>query len=257
MAEDFTATQAAFTRWLRHPDHAPAPEGIEPRRLAIYRELLFNNVMTFVEGTFPVALALLPAPLAERLKQGFFADFQCSSPFFYDISLHFREYVDSLDWPELDGHPWLPELLHYEWMELAADIAEDGNASAEAGTQLAGDGFPASPSTTLRLAAPTWPLAYQWPVHAWQRDTDPGDLMPEPTCLLLWRNQREQVRVLPVEPLAAWLVEQLLAEPSGLSLATLAARLVSATPGLPEDTARAACASLLAGLHASGLPFLG
>jgi len=254
MAERFEQAQAGFTRWLRHPDSAPAPAGIEARRLAIYRELLFNNVMTFVEGTFPVAMALLPGALSERLKSGFFADFACTSPFFYDISLHFREYVDSLDWPELAGCPWLPELLHYEWMELAADISETPNACADAGTLLAGDDFP-SGARPLRLAAPVWPLAYQWPVQRWTRATDPASLAPEPTCLLLWRDAREQVRALPVEPLAAWLAEHMLAAPEGITLTALADQLTAATPGLEHGLALTACARLLAGLRASGLPF--
>lgn len=255
MAEHFSATQAGFTRWLRQPASAPAPAGIAPRRLDIYRELLFNNVMTFVEGTFPVALALLPPPLAERLKQGFFADFTCTSPFFYDISLHFREYVSSLDWPELADFPWLGELLHYEWMELAADIAEAPNPAAEPDTLLAGADFPDSPTQPLRLASPTWPLAYQWRVHEWHENTDPGSLTPSPVCLLAWRDGHERVQVLAVEPLAAWLIEQILAT-EGATPQQLATTLTSATPGLAPEVALGACLRLLAGLRAGGIAFL-
>lgn len=255
MAEHFLRVQQNFTGWLRHPAATAAPADIEPRRLAIYRELLFNNVMTFVEGTFPIALALLPEPLAQRLKSGFFADFKCSSPFFYDISLHFREYVSSLDWPELAQHPWLPELLHFEWMELAADIAEDPNPSADAGTLLASSGFPDGPGQILRLAAPVWPLAYQWRVHAWHRSTDATELNPSPVCLLVSRDREEQVQIVEVEPLAAWLVEIIQSEADGISLQALADQLASATPGLGHDQARDACARILATLRASGIAF--
>lgn len=255
MAEHFLQVQQHFTGWLRHPEATAAPAGIEPRRLAIYRELLFNNVMTFVEGTFPIALALLPESLAQRLKSGFFADFECHSPFFYDISLQFREYVDSLDWPELTQYPWLPELLHFEWMELAADIAEDPNPSADAGTSLAADGFPGGPDQILRLAAPVWPLAYQWRVHAWHRGTDAAGLQPAPVCLLVCRDREEQVQTVEVEPLAAWLVEIIQGEPGGISLQALADRLSAATPGLDNDLAISACTRILATLNASGIAF--
>lgn len=255
MAEGFQQVQQHFTQWLRHPGSAPAPTGIEPRRLAIYRELLFNNVMTFVEGTFPVALALLPAPLAARLKSGFFADFECHSPFFYDISLHFREYVESLDWPELAAYPWLTELLHFEWMELAADIAEDPNPSADPRTALAAGDFPAGPGQILRLAAPVWPLAYQWRVHAWSDTTDPATLQPSPVCLLAWRDPQDEVRVLEVEPLAAWLIETIRNDNDGLTLQGLADHLAAATPGLATEQALAACARILATLNRSGIAF--
>ncbi len=255
MAESFAGIQAGFTNWLRHPADAPAPEGVESRRLAIYRELLFNNVMTFVEGTFPVALALLPEPLGEKLKSGFFSDFRCESPFFYDISLHFREYIESLDWPELAACPWLTELLHFEWMELAAAIADTPNASADAATLLAGDDFPASPEQQLRLAAPTWPLAYQWRVHTWRGQEDAASLVPSPVCLLVWRDQHEQVRVLEVEPLAAWLIELILSKETGISLQALAAHLAAITPDLGQEAAMAACTRILATLRQSGLAF--
>ena len=41
MAEhrDFQDMQYAFAAHLRDPAHAPAPEGIEDRRLAVYRSL--------------------------------------------------------------------------------------------------------------------------------------------------------------------------------------------------------------------------
>lgn len=255
MAEDFQQVQQHFTQWLRRPDSVPSPAGIEARRLAIYRELLFNNVMTFVEGTFPVALALLPDGLGARLKSGFFADFKCHSPFFYDISLHFREYVDTLNWPELALYPWLTELLHFEWMELAADIAEEPNPSADAQTALAGHDFPTAPDQILRLAAPAWPLAYQWRVHTWRIDTRPDDLTPSPVCLLACRDAEEQVQVLEVEALAAWLIENIQSEDHGLTLDALAGRLATATPGLAREQARTACARILATLRHSGITF--
>ncbi len=255
MAERFQQVQRQFTQWLRHPDDSAAPAGIEARRLAIYRELLFNNVMTFVEGTFPVALALMPASLSEKLKSGFFAEFECQSPFFYDISLHFRKYVERLDWPELASCPWLTELLHFEWMELAADIAEDPNPSAHPETRLADGDFPAGAGQRLRLAAPVWALAYQWRVHSWHAGTDPDSLTPSPVCLLAYRDTAEQVQVLEVEPLAAWLIECIQSDDQGLTLAALASHLATATPGLPHEQAATACASILAGLHRSGIAF--
>ncbi|MER8170573.1 HvfC/BufC family peptide modification chaperone, partial [Acinetobacter baumannii] len=39
------AQQRAVTAHLRDPDHIAAPEGMDPRRLAIYQRLVFNTVL--------------------------------------------------------------------------------------------------------------------------------------------------------------------------------------------------------------------
>jgi len=46
MAElpEFQKKQYAFAAHIRDPENVPAPEGIEDRRMAIYRELFFNNI---------------------------------------------------------------------------------------------------------------------------------------------------------------------------------------------------------------------
>ena len=50
----FQALQYRFAAHLRDPEHQPAPEGLEDRRLKIYRELFYNNVEDFLQTAFPV-----------------------------------------------------------------------------------------------------------------------------------------------------------------------------------------------------------
>lgn len=255
MPRDFQQTQAEFTQWLRQPNSAILPAGILPARMNTYRELLFNNVISFVDITFPVAKALLPESLWQRLSEQFFADYYCQSPFFYDISLHFREFVTALDWPELTDFPWLTELLHYEWTELAADIAEEPNPSIEPNCVLADERCWGRTNISIRLAMPAWPLAYQWPVASWTIETDAADLQMQAQAVVLWRNQEDHVRSLTVEPLAAWLVEHI--QLGGKTLNSLASELVSASPGITHEQALAACQRVLLQLQRGGLAFLG
>ena len=260
MLPDFQHTQAAFTHWLRKPDSASLPAGVLPERMQTYRELLFNNVISFVDITFPVAKALLPATLWQRLTERFFADHHCQSPFFYDISLHFREFVAALDWPELAEHPWLTELLHYEWMELATDIADVPNPSVAPGCMLADASFWQQTDAPIRLAMPAWPLAYQWPVAHWTAETDAADLQPEPQAVVLWRNADDEARSLVIEPLAAWLIERIqLGEQAqhAPTLTQLADELVVSAPGITHEQALAACQRVLLNLQTGGLAFLG
>ena len=51
--------QYRFAAHIRDPQHVPAPEGIEDRRMAIYRDLFFNNLKSLLSSTFPVLKKLL------------------------------------------------------------------------------------------------------------------------------------------------------------------------------------------------------
>ena len=54
---DFRQRQAAFAAHLRDPEAHPAPPGIEPRRMAVYRELFFNNIAGLLGGIAAIVLS--------------------------------------------------------------------------------------------------------------------------------------------------------------------------------------------------------
>ncbi len=51
---EFQQKQYAFAAHIRDPENNPAPDGVEDRRMAIYRELFFNNLHNLLGSTFPV-----------------------------------------------------------------------------------------------------------------------------------------------------------------------------------------------------------
>ncbi|MEQ8230225.1 MAG: putative DNA-binding domain-containing protein, partial [Gammaproteobacteria bacterium] len=51
---DFRTLQHAFAGHLRDPARAPAPADVEPRRLEVYRGLVYRNVEGFMANAFPV-----------------------------------------------------------------------------------------------------------------------------------------------------------------------------------------------------------
>lgn len=199
----FQAAQKQMTDWLREPDRKPAPD-VELRRLNIYRELFFNNVSDFVETAYPVLKSLLPEDEWNDLLTRFFAGHRCVSPYFRDISLEFRTWVESTQSEWLAEHPWGAELLHYEWVELAAECAEaeeEGAACQPDGDLLSGIPF---------VQPCVWPLVYRWPVHTLSADNPPTFDAPEqPVCLLVFRDSDDAVHFLEVNPVSARLVEML------------------------------------------------
>lgn len=197
--------QLRLTRHLRDPAHAPAPAGIEDRRLAIYRDLLFNNIEGLLAGNFPVIRRLL----GERwtmLARDFYREHRCQTPLFPEIAREFLRYLEARANQPIatQDPPFLQELAHYEWVELALQI-----------TEATADGGPAhDPSGDLLEGAPVlsplaWPLAYRWPVHRLGPDYQPDEAPATPTLLMLRREKDGNVRFSELSPLAFRLVQRL------------------------------------------------
>ena len=56
--EALARLQKDFAAHIRDPQSAVAPEGIEDRRMGIYRDLFFNNIRNFLSANFPVLKTL-------------------------------------------------------------------------------------------------------------------------------------------------------------------------------------------------------
>lgn len=204
------AQQFALTRHLRDPQGQPAPGGIEERRLAIYRDLLFNNVESLLAGNFPVICAMLGESRWKTLVRGFFRDYRCQTPLFPELPREFLRFLEARDSnePPLLEKPFLLELAHYEWVELALQIAQAQTPTHDPHGNLL-DGAPV-------LSALAWPLAYRWPVHRIGPEYQPTVLPAEPTLLLLRREGDGNVRFSVLSPLAFRLLQRL-GESPGLS----------------------------------------
>ena len=196
--------QLELTRHLRDPQRAQPPSDIEDRRLAVYRDLLFNNIESLLGGNFPVIRRTLGEAEWLALVRDFYRDHRSQTPLFPEIAREFLRYLESL--PRLDP-PFLGELAHYEWVELALQISE---------ARI--DDVPHDPDGDLLDRAPTlsplaWPLAYEWPVHRLGPDFQPEVPPPAPTLLLLRREPDGSVRFSELSPLVYRLLERLSEQP--------------------------------------------
>ncbi|MEO6169943.1 MAG: putative DNA-binding domain-containing protein [Lysobacter sp.] len=207
--------QRALAEYIRDPDHAPAPAGIEARRLTVYRELFFNNLQSMLGGNFPVIHRILSTAAAGEhwspLIRDFYREHRSGTPLFTELPREFLRYLHHRAEEGRGDPPWLPELAHYEWVELALQISENvadappvpSAAVQPAAIQPAARGSAALESAapepeipaharwngqTLRLSPLAWPFAYRWPVHQLAPDHQPAAPPVEPTCLLLQRD---------------------------------------------------------------------
>ena len=196
-------SQYAFTAHLRDPESNPLPEGIEDRRMKIYRDLLYNNVEGFISGGFPVLRTIYDDKNWHRMVRDFFAHHVSHTPFFLEISQEFLQYLQEERQPQPEDPAGLVELAHYEWVELALSILDKSidMESIDPNADLL-DGHP-------MLSPLAWPLAYEFPVHQMGPDNLPGEAPEQPTYLVVYRNRNDEVRFMEINPVTARLIHLL------------------------------------------------
>lgn len=122
---EFTRRQFEFAAHIRDPEHQPAPAGIEDRRMAVYRELFYNNVESFLSGTFPVLRSLYQDTDWHLLVRDYFSHHRAQTPLFLEIPREFLNWLENERSGQADDPAFLYELAHYEWVELALSISEE------------------------------------------------------------------------------------------------------------------------------------
>ncbi|QTD31486.1 HvfC family RiPP maturation protein [Pseudomonas fluorescens] len=173
--------QAQFAARIRSPETATLPEWIHPRRMAIYEELFFNNLESFLRSGFPVLQSLLDPPRWQRLVRAFMRDHCCKTPYFGQLGQEFIAWLDTGYTRERTDPAFLAELAHYEWIELAL-------------TQMQAPAIESLPASTLLWSPLALPLAYEWPVHQVSPTYQPTSPLEHPSCLLVWRDRNDRVR---------------------------------------------------------------
>ena len=205
--KSFQETQLAFARHMRAPNEYPAPEGMEDRRMGIYRELVYNNIESLIATVFPVLRSILNDAAWHTLVRDFIHHHECKTPYFLEISEEFLRYL-AQERGLRDGDPvFMLELAHYEWIELALDVSEDTIPSL---APLPSDLAAACPKISPLVAN----LSYQYPVHKVSPRFQTQNT--EPTNLLVYRNRDDKVCFMEVNILSQRLV--LLLQSQSLSL---------------------------------------
>lgn len=189
-------SQLQMASYLRNPQRHPPPAGIEERRLKVYRDLVFNNVEGFIRGGFPVLRSLYGDQAWQELVRSFMKGHRCRSPYFLEISQEFIRYLAEEHQPRDCDPPFIVELAHYEWVELALDVATETHPS-EPAMGAAGE--------RLALSPLAWVLSYQYPVHRIGPGFQPN--APGECCyLVVYRDRTDVVRFMEVNAATARLL---------------------------------------------------
>lgn len=211
---DFRAKQLAFIAAIRSPDQQ-IPADVAPERMAVYRELFFNNIQNFVNSAFPVLRSILPASLWQQNLRKFFAEATLTSPYFLNIAESYLDWLSN----EPQSLPFAVELAHYEWAELY--VATLPCPLLE----------PFDLKGPMQLADCALVLSYQFPVHQISPDYQPIDPTADGCYLLVYRNIDDQVRFIALNQLSAALLT-LLSERPGLDFSELTQQFSELLPQL-------------------------
>lgn len=224
MAEtgDFRQKQLAFAAYIRDPERVSPPEGIEARRMAIYRELFFNNLEKLLGSTFPVLKKLHDANAWAAMVRDFMVRHRAQTPYFLEIPREFLQYLERTRGIRAGDFPFLLELAHYEWVELALSVseAEDDLSAIDVEGNLL-DGVPVK-------SVLAWPLSYRFPVHRISTAFLPEEPGEQPTRLIVFRRRDDELEFRELNPVTARLVDLIAANENDSGLMMLD-RLASET----------------------------
>jgi len=183
--------------------------------MAIYRELFYNNVHGFLANGFPVIRQVLSDAHWQRLVGDFFSHHRCRTPLFAEIAQEFLTFLQDERREAADDPPFLLELAHYEWVELAVDLAEEPP-----------EGSPVDPNGDLLAGIPVFsPLAlnlsYRFPVHRIGPEFQPEQPGGSPTHLVVYRDRSDRVAFLEINQVTQRLVQLLKESPEITGLAAV------------------------------------
>lgn len=201
--ENLRALQTAFAAHIRDPDNQAAPGDVEDRRMNIYRQLFFNNINKFLASNFPVLRQLYDDKAWQQLARDFFVEHRCHTPLFPELPKEFLRYLQDQRKDRPGDPPFLLELAHYEWVELA--LSTDENELDDVVANPAGDLMKEVPV----ISPLAWPLSYRYPVHRIKPGFDPGAHPEEATHLLVYRNRADEIKFMQLNAVSRLLLNLL------------------------------------------------
>lgn len=225
--------QRAFAMHLRAPDRVAMPDGLEDRRVQIYRDLVFKNVSNFLASSYPVLRKLCNDVEWQDFIADFLHDFRATSPYFTQLSGEFLKYISVRVKQSVTGFnpPFLLELASYERIETelflsdhklpsdaVADLYETQAVFEQSSRQLSTENSKVtvgeSRATALRLSRLRPKLSdlakimrFKFPVHQITETYQPIKALESPAILLVYRNRTDKVAFAEINPMVAELLQ--------------------------------------------------
>ncbi|MFL6956989.1 DUF2063 domain-containing protein [Nocardiopsis yanglingensis] len=237
MAESLATLQRRWADHVRDPSMA-APDGIEARRLAVYRRLCIDSLDTLLACTLPRLQHQLGMPRWRDTVEHYYASHTCRTPLFPQIAGEFAAWLAMQDAVALPA--WAAELAHYESTQQSLHI--EARAAGRSLHRVPVDSDVLAVSPLVRV------LGYQWPVHV---DEVLEPVLDAASTLLLMRRMPEfSLRVEELAPLAYAVLSAF--GDDGTRVDDVL-QTVAEAHGVAPDELRAACIPVLRDLCTAGV----
>ncbi|HFF5967578.1 TPA: DUF2063 domain-containing protein [Stenotrophomonas maltophilia] len=237
MAESLATLQRRWADHVRDPAKT-APDGIEARRMAVYRRLCIDSLDTLLASSLPRLQQQLGTSRWRDIVEHYYASHICHTPLFPRIAGEFAAWLAVQDTLALPG--WAAELAHYESTQQSLHIeTRDGGRPLQR-APVGNDVLAVSPLVRV--------LGYQWPVH------EDGALEPvlstAPTLLVIQRLADFSLQTEELSPPAYALLSVFGDDGAPVDEAL---QVLSETHGVATDALRIACVPVLGELCAAGV----
>lgn len=201
----FQLTQLAFAEYLRRAD-ASEPRS---RNQEIYRESVFKNINQCIADVLPRTRRLVGDSQWESMVREFIQLRRSRTPYFSEICQEFLAYLMQIRTPLPTDPPFTNELAHFEWIQFALYIADAELPERQS--------KPPPTEKSLWKASPILVgLTYLHPVHIIDENYFPASGLNDPTYLLAYRGNDDEVAVLETDNLGLRVI-QLLQEHQNIS----------------------------------------
>lgn len=200
----FQRYQLEFTQHLRDPKHHPRPKGVPAERMAVYKEIVFNNIVESISACFPVAQQVLGKRAWRKLLQAFVREHSASTPIFRKMPEEFLVFLTASHAETQQLPAYFASLCHYEWIELF--VAYMPISKAEINETEANH---VSPTGNLLKNEPIFTgamqlLNYDYAVHKISSRRKPKS--QEETQLLVYRNAQDDVKFIEINAITFKLI---------------------------------------------------
>ncbi len=158
-------------------------------------------------NNFPVLRKVLDDTAWHELIRDYFRTHQARTPLFPKMPTEFLQYLETGRRVQPGDYPFLYELAHYEWVELA--LAMDMRDINVTDVDPQGDLLAGIPV----LSDLAWPLVYRFPVHRIRPEYLPTTPPDQVSCIVVYRDRHDDVGFIELNPVSARLIQLLQSSP--------------------------------------------
>ncbi len=188
-----------LVHWCKTGEPVAIP-GTRQKGLDQYRRLIRNNIHNAMKQAFPIAYTVLSETQWNTLIDDFHAHHSAATPQVWKLPLEFYSFVKANNYTDKYSLPYLNDLLHFEWIEIAVHTMED-----KAPESFRKEGNPLSDEIIVHSEYRLIRLTY--PVHLYAAKE--ALQYPDDYFLLTLRTRDFDVRFVDLPPLHAFYFEQM------------------------------------------------